>query len=340
MLENEVQHGVSFIARLIVGNPLSLGAWYGAIHQYHFQTKTHRGGKNAADHILQDEALKLARQGVRRFYLISNDGGFASTACFLRFQGCQVIGFGNYHAARQFQASCDVFSALGADPDKIATTLAVLNQKARGFAHSKGGTMGPFSSSPLDALSLPDTEKTREALQAVYGSAKQPPLLTNILSLFLQHTFTALCLTEQDNDFPRQWSAGEDAEILTTGTRDPIISVILEQDVSLRNTWHSVKAFAWRCNEAYQQGRAAARHAFPYFPRSHLNALQQEHLATLLKTWRYNPHAASPEAQPSYPGYVPETEQCVLQRWFRRGYFFGAQDPRDTQRDCSKQTEK
>src|SRR5947207_10538150 len=120
VLNNEAQHGMSLVARLLLGNPQSLGAWSGAIQQYHFQAKTHHGGRNAADHLLQDEALKLARQGVRRFYLVSNDGGFASTASLLRLQGCQVIGFGNSHAARLLQASCDMFSVLGADPNDVA----------------------------------------------------------------------------------------------------------------------------------------------------------------------------------------------------------------------------
>lgn len=319
VLSNEAQHGVSLVARLLIGNPQALGAWSMAVHSYHFQERSHHGGRNAADHLIRDEALKLARQGVKRFYLVSNDGGFAATAGLLHFLGCQVVGFGTTLAAKQWQESCDLFSLLGTDPSVVVAAItAVLN---RSFARSKGDAMRSFSS--LDSLSLPDTEKTREALQTIYGSATQPPLLTNLLFLFLQHTLSALCLTEQDSTFPGQWSAGSDVEVLMTSMRDPIISVILEHDPGLRTTWQAITAFAHRCHDAYEQGRTAARLAFSHFPRHHVSQLQREHLASLEATFRYQ--AAPEDAQHAYPGYTPEAEQTILLRWFRRGYFSGAE---------------
>ncbi len=321
VLSTEAQHGVSVVARLLIGNPQSLGAWSMAVHSYQFQERSHQGGRNAADHLIRDEALRLARQGVRRFYLVSNDGGFAATAGLLHLMGCQVVGFGTRLAAKQWQDSCDLFSLLGTDPSVVVAAIStVLSGERHSFAHAKGGTMGPFSS--LDILSLPDAEKTREALQTIYGSATQPPLLTNLLFLFLQHTLSALCLTEQDSTLPSQWSASSDAEVLTTSMRDPIIHVILEHDPSLRATWQSMTAFAHRCQDAYEQGRTAARLSFPHFPRHRVSLLQQEHLASLEATFRYQ---ATPEdAQHAYPGYSPEAEHKILLRWFRRGYVFGA----------------
>ncbi len=118
VLSNEAQHGVSLVARLLIGNPQALGGWSVAVHSYHFQARTHRGGRNAADHLIRDEALKLARQGVKRFYLVSNDGGFADTAGLLHLLGCQVVGFGTALAAKQWQESCDLFSLLGTDPER------------------------------------------------------------------------------------------------------------------------------------------------------------------------------------------------------------------------------
>ncbi len=322
VLSNEAQHGVSLVARLLIGNPQALGAWSMAVHSYHLQARSHHGGRNAADHLIRDEALKLARQGVKRFYLVSNDGGFAATAGLLHFMGCQVVGFGTTLAAKQWQDSCDLFSLLGTDPSTVVAAITtVLNREGRSFARSKGDIMGPFSS--LDILSFPDAEKTREALQTIYGSAVQPPLLTNLLFLFLQHTLSALCLTEQDSTLPGQWSADSDAEVLTTSMRDPIISLILEHDPSLRATWQSMTAFAHRCQNAYEQGRTAARLAFPHFPRHRVSALQREHLASLEATFRY--HATPEDAQHAYPGYTPEAEQTTLLRWFRRGYFAGTE---------------
>jgi hypothetical protein len=322
VLSNEAHHGVSVVARLLIGNPQALGAWSTAVHAYHFQTRTHQGGRNAADHLIRAEALKLVRQGVKRFYLVSNDGGFAVTADLLHFLGCEVVGFGTALAAKQWQKSCDLFFLLGTDPNVVEeSSTAILNRERRSSAHTQGDIMEAFSS--LDNSSLPDADKTREALQIIYGSATQPPLLTNLLFLFLQHTFSALCLTEQDSVFPGQWSAGSDAEVLITSVRDPIISLILEQDPHLRTIWQAIMAFGYRCQDAYEQGRTAARSAFPCFPRHRISPLQREHLTSLEAAFRY--HAAPEVAHHAYPGYSPEAEQTILLRWFRRGYFSGAE---------------
>lgn len=321
IFSHEKQHGVSIVARLLIGNPQALKAWSSAAYSHHFQTRTHEGGRNAADYLLRDEALKLAQQGVKRFYLVSNDRGFAGVAGLLQTWGCQVIGLGTATAAKQWRESCDLFAFLGTAPNIIGAAIADAFER-HSFEFFQGDIMEPFSS--LDPLPLPDGEKTREALQAIYGSATQPPLLTNLLFLFLQHAFTALCLTEQESMLPERWSARWDREILVTTPRDPIISVLLEQDSRLRSTWQTVTAFAYRCSEAYEQGRAAARLAFPGFPRHCVSALQQEHLATLEASWRY--HAAPEHAQCAYPGFTPDAEQKVLLRWFRRGYLSGAQE--------------
>jgi hypothetical protein len=318
VLSDEGQHGVSVVARILVGNSQALGAWYGALSHYHYLAKTHAGGRNAADQLLRDEACTLAEQGVRRFYLVSNDAGFAETARLLQLQGCQVIGLGQAQAGRQWRARCDVFVLLGADRDHTRAALAALPRPPHVLKRSNGGAMSSF-----DATFLPGQEKTKEVLQTLYGSVNQPPLLTNILSLLLAHTFTALCLTEQESTRPGQWSVDEDVEILMSGMQDPIIALILEQDARLRATWQAVAAFAHRCHDAYAQGRAAARIAFPHFPRHRLSVLQQEHLISLEASFHY--HASPEDAQHAYPGYTPKAEHKVLLRWFRHGYFSGAE---------------
>jgi len=61
VLEHESRQGVSCVTKLLVGSPQSLEKWSDAIHAYHLQTKRHSGGKNAAGHLLRDEALQLAQ---------------------------------------------------------------------------------------------------------------------------------------------------------------------------------------------------------------------------------------------------------------------------------------
>lgn len=320
VLDQETQRGVSLVARILAGNAQALGAWSGVIDFWHFQTRTHGGGKDAADWVLKEEALQLAQQGIARFYIVSNDGGFASLADLLRTRGCQVVGFGTLFAASRWQIACDLFLLLGEELERAAIELAALNQRARAVSISFGGSMG----SSVDTIFV-SHEQTQEALKSLYGSTSQPPMLTAILHLFLGHALTALCLSADDEPI-NTWSAHDDAQTLIEGTRDPLINFILEQDATLQKYWKAVQAFATRCDDAYEQGRTAAQSAFSHFPRHCFHTLHQENLVRLLSTWRYNPHAAPTEALPTYPGYRPEAEQAVLQRWFHRGYLAGSQE--------------
>jgi hypothetical protein len=323
ILARETQHGVSLVARVLIGNTQALAAWSLASHGSHFETRTHQGGRNAADRLLRDEAFSLAGQGVEHFYLVSNDGGFTAIASMLQLAGRQVIGLGTLQAAKQWKDRCDRFFLLGTHPAQVGGAPAQTLEKAlRVSRQIQGERMESFSS--LDGLSFPDAEKTREALRTIYGAATLPPLFTRLLFLLLQHTFTALCLTEQEAHCVEQWSASWDVEVLTTSLRDPVINEILEQESDLRTTWQALTAFAHRCRDAYEQGRTAARQAFPHLPRARGSVLSQEHLASLQATFHYR--AMPEEASSAYPGYTPEAEHQILLRWFRRGYLAGAQE--------------
>ena len=319
VLHNEAQHGVEFVIRLIVGAPQALRAWGDSITTYQIQARTHAGGKNAADELLQQEALSLANQGVCRFYLATNDGGFAGTARRLCYKGCQVVGFGNAHAARRFKEACTVFSVLGSNPTKLAATLLALTWPSQDcLPGRRGGSMSQQASTESTPITL------QEMFHMIYGSKSLPVSLSKVLSTLLQHTLTALCLTEQDSELVSKWSPDDDAEMFEACAHDPIIAFILGRHADLETQWQAVQAFAHRCNEAHEQGRAAARHAFPHFPRQCVTALHRQHLADLLLTWRYNPYDAPPKTQQAYPGYTPEAEHTTLLRWFRRGYLCGA----------------
>jgi hypothetical protein len=104
----------------------------------------------------------------------------------------------------------------------------------------------------------------------------------------------------------------------------PLLSLILEQDEHLREMWTHVSAFAFRCQEAYEQGQKAAESAFPSLPPCGLHLLHSEHLAMIEKTWHY---IASEEASGTYLGYNPTSEHPILLRWFHRGYLSGAVSP-------------
>jgi hypothetical protein len=94
------------------------------------------------------------------------------------------VGFGTPFAAARWQIACDLFLLLGEEPERAAIKLAALNRKTRGVPFASGGSMETFS----DTLFV-SHEQTQEVLKALYGSASQPPQITNILHHFLEHTF-------------------------------------------------------------------------------------------------------------------------------------------------------
>lgn len=314
VIEREIQRGVSLVTRILAGNQQTLETWSVAFRSLPFECKTHAGGKNAADSLLKVEAMRLAREGVSRFYVLSNDRDFAALAQLLQSWGCQVIGFGTLHAAAKWQCACDLFLQVGVDPTTAATQIAALT-------HPIGGFMSFFTKELNIYVSH---EQKLEALKLFYNDEQEPSSLSSVLDRLLEHTLAALCLQDQDLEMAGEWSAQEDAAMLAAGVRDPLLRFLLEQDPTVKQHWETVQAFASRCGEAYEQGQAAAQKAFPSFPHHRFHALHQNHLAALLSTWQYNTYNGSIESQKVYPGYTLETEQVVLRSWFRRGYFAGA----------------
>ncbi|HEU5379819.1 MAG TPA: NYN domain-containing protein [Ktedonobacteraceae bacterium] len=352
LLEQEIQRGVSIVARLLVGNEAVVQAWRAILSSHQFQIRGHDGGKNAADEAIEAEALQLAGQGISRFYLVSNDGDFASLARRLRSQGCQVVGLGTESAARRWQTACDAFLVLRADSSGEETTLATLAPPVLSLQSAASSASLQFRTShqrktPVlegdssgirkdqvetfqeDSMNIQEPSPKQEAFRLLYGSVQQPPGVTALLFLLLEQAVTLLAQPHSDlvgvQSLP--CSVSDLVQTLMVGAQDPVISLILEEDATLRTQWEATFAFACRCNDAWEQGRVAAQTTFRDFPQPHFHALHQAHLSHLLSAWRYDPYAAPPEAQRFYVGYQPEHEHAVLQRWFQQGYLSGAEHP-------------
>lgn len=324
LLEQEIQRGVSIVARLLVGNEAVVQAWRTILSSHQFQIREHDGGKNAADEAIEAEALQLAGQGISRFYLVSNDGDFASLARRLRSQGCQVVGLGTEFAARRWQTACDAFLVLQADLSGVETVLATLAPPVLPLRLVA-------SSAPLqgDSMNIQEPSPKQEAFRLLYGSLQQPPGVTALLFLLLEQVVTLLAQPRSDlvgvQSLP--CSVSDLVQTLMVGAQDPVISLILEEDATLRTQWEATFAFTCRCNDAWEQGRTTAQTAFRDFSQLHFHALHQAHLLHLLSVWRYDPYAAPPEAQHFYVGYQPEHEHAILQRWFQQGYLSGVEHP-------------
>lgn len=303
----------------VYGRKEALRGWQEAISLYAMQVRTHEGGKNAADHLLlQDARALFEQQGVRNFCLVSNDGGFAPHVHLLCVAGCEVTIIGNTHAAKQLKKAGTRFVAISkksgdkhlpistAETEKGSLGMSILHQWNE-----------PASQLGDDAGHEEPDARIRKitALHDLYGQT-YPTYLFTMLSLVLEQCFRDLCLEGKDV-FIEVREPQEVEAVLEDLKRDPVFEGILIVK-ELAQQWQHLLLFARRCRRAWQQGWEAANAPFAALPvvdaRSHLFEQRRK---KDVERWRPY-HLYEQNLYPS--GYSEETEQGILRRWYQQGY--------------------
>ncbi|MBA2680133.1 MAG: NYN domain-containing protein [Ktedonobacteraceae bacterium] len=291
--------------------------WQAISLAYPFHSHTHNGGKNAADHAMQQEALALADHGVRLFYLVSNDGGFAQIVRNLRTRGCHVICLGNA-LSRKLKAACNDFFILIKSTDSINVI-----RSSDASTHSSQGEQ------PMNhTFVLRDDSQT--AIQLLYQSPFLPAYFPRLLHLFVEQTFRALCLTEQESEMTHPVPLPADyAEMLEALAADPLFQRFLGDGGTLQQR-QAVLAFAQRCDYIYERAHNEAKSAFQAYPQTALTDLVKEDVKERLTHWHHpNPFDVPEKYRHAYqviPISTEAAEQVVMQRWYHRGFERGVRD--------------
>lgn len=310
----------------LFGKDTILRPWQAVSLDYPFRSHINAGGKNVTDHAMQQEALALADRGISLFYLVSNDGGFTLTVSNLRARGCHVICLGNA-LSRKLKRACSDFFILMKRTDVIRPSDAHLH-------HSQGELlMNTFLlREDYDPFAVSPSNDIQTAIQLLYQSPCLPDYFPRLLHLFLEQTFRALCLTEQESEmtYPGPLPA-DSAKLLEALTIDPLFQQFLREGNPLEQQLKAVLAFAQRCEFIHGHAYSEAKSAFQAYPQTAVfTDLVKECVRERLNHWHQTNSFDAPEkyrqAYCVIPRSTSEAEQVVMQRWYRRGFQQGARD--------------
>lgn len=304
----------------VYGCKKALQGWQAAIVNYAMQVRTHEGGKNAADHLLlQDAHTLFEQQGVRNFCLVSNDGGFAPHVHLLCVAGCEVTIIGNDHAAKQLKKAGTCFVPIS---KKMGKQLPISR------AEREKGSLGMSTLHPCNeaASHLGDDAGHEEpdactrkitALHDLYGPT-YPDYLFTMLNLVLEQCFRDLSLEGKNVFVDVQREPQEVEELLKDLQSDPVFEEILAEEKRAQQ-WQHLLLFARRCHRACQQGWEAAKTPFAILPMVDARSpmFEQRRLKDG-ERWRPYPTYEQRDIYPS--AYSEDTELGILRRWYQQGY--------------------
>lgn len=149
-------------------------------------------------------------------------------------------------------------------------------------------------------------------IKRLYGSEKLPQHLVSLVGLFLEQTFQALCLTQEERmvRLPQEY-----LDLLDKVQQDPLLSCLWSGE--RKKQWETVRAFALRCHQAYQDGYQAANKSFSGFlidPKSRLFEEQMQRDTQLVC------YAQPLNAAHTYTIYDSYPAASSLKQWYQRGY--------------------
>ena len=307
----------------LFGNEIALRHWQAVDLAYPFQYHVNQEGRNAADRLMQEEALTLANRGVRFLYLVSNDGGFAPTMSKLRANGLRVISLGNT-LSHKLKTASSGFHMLSKH-ENVAETTSTFSQKADNvqgeqFMNDTPKSQDPFAFGITDS---PSPESIQQALNLLYRRSTLPDYFPRLLNLFVEQTFRTLCLTEPESEMgcPSQ-SPSDAVEVLEAVEVDPLFQQVLLIGGGAQEQWRTVRTFAKRCDYAYMCGKEEAKIALGVYPQAFQTDLVNEHIKEKIARW----HLSFSDIPLNYRSFftsplsVSEAEQVIMRRWYRCGF--------------------